>query len=247
MLISRPSRPGRDVWRRIHPLSLLSVSAGILALAFVFLLIFTVCGHVGAIVFASALTAAAGVIFTGAATLHSQARDRAFKLLESSVEDAELFAAMKAVRDFFWRCRRDNLPIAVFARFIYDKDIEAVPEHCRAAVIEIEGNERSADILEAVFIVGNFFEQLAIAVKFKEVNEGILYEFYCGMLYRSYLYMREFMPILRNDDQLVSHSHGAAQLPELFTTVQWIFDRWAPCYEAEYNVDPARFDAADIG
>ena len=137
------------------------------------------------------------------------------------------------------------MSIAAFARLIYTEGIEDLPEKYRAVLTDTQGLERTTDVFKAVFSVGNFFEQLAIAVKANEVNEGLLYDFYCGMFYRSYMYMRDFMPVLRNDDRFPDHSHGQAQLPELFATVQWLFDRWKPCYEAQFKVDPALFDAAN--
>ena len=193
------------------------------------------------IVLSSASIAIGGVVFTNAASLHSQRRDRAFAFLAKSVDDETFFAAMRTVRNVYWTARDAQLPISAIAANIHHLELERVDVNLRAPLQALFAEYEPDVINQAVIEVGNFFEQLAIAVKHRETNEDMLYDFYCGMFWRSYLYLVDFMPMIRNLPNVPGHSHGEAELPEIFSSLDWLFARWAPRYERRFKLDRATF------
>lgn len=96
--------------------------------------------------------------------------------------------------------------------------------------IYLSEKEENQKFIEALFEVGNFFEQMAIGVKCHEVNERGLNEFYCGMLIRYWESTRNFMPMIRNVPLLPNHRHGKTQRPEIFINVEWLYSRWQSGY-----------------
>ena len=195
----------------------------------------------GPYILASALLAISGIFLTSAVKLHSEARDEAFKVLRQSTDDTNLYKHMRVIRDFDRTLKESQISPSDFAPYLYD-DINTcdnpkiIKIHNNFLSNQTSNNQR-ADIVVSIFKVGNFFEEIMIAIEQKEINETMLYEFYNGMFIRFYSQIRHYLLYLRNDPSANInhvHSHGATRVPELFVGLDKLWERWAVRYSNDF-------------
>jgi len=164
-------------------------AAAIVTLLFGLLLIagFIVAHADTKLVVGSAFLVTAGVIFTAAVKLHSD--DRAYRFLAENVNSAELLAALS----FIARLRALNGG-AISTEQAMELYTSRDPD-CRKVTQKIQ-------------IACNFFEEMAIAIRSRQINEFIVQEFYAGMLYRAGNFVMPMLPIIRNEPPISGHPFG---------------------------------------
>ncbi len=156
--------------------------------------------------------AVAGFLFTAAVKFHADARDRAFALLLEFQKDKHINNAMRNVGIFF----KLNQGLDV------NTVIQLYDSH---GMHEIK-------LRKDIDIIGNFFEDMAIAVKCKEINEEILEEYFNGMFIRYYSHIKNnnILLVIRNDPPIVNSPYGDTRTPEVFYNLDKLYDRWWPRY-----------------
>jgi hypothetical protein len=82
--------------------------------------------------------------------------------------------------------------------------------------------------------VCNFFEELAIGVRSRQINEFIVKEFYQGMLCRVAQFVEPWLPVVRNSPLVERHPFGSVSKPEVYENMFWLHERWSPTYRAKY-------------
>ena len=160
----------------------------------------------------AAAGAVAGFLFTAAVKFHSDARDHAFKLLTAFLENNELNDAFRNVGIFF--------------RLNQGLDVNTVIQ-----LFNSHG-KHEIKLRQDIYRVGNFFEDMATAIKYKETNESILEEYFNGMLARYYQYMRDnnIFRVLRNNPPIANSPFGGTWRPEVFYNLDKLYERWWPRY-----------------
>lgn len=156
----------------------------------------------------SAVAIVIGVLFNGAVKLHSEMRDRAFDLLLINRKDKIYREASSNLATFF---RVNNC-------LSRDDIIQIYKSHDKYVV----------KIRQSIMVVGNFFEEMAIAIKYKEVNEQILEEFYHGIFLRFYGRISPFLPILRNEIDPKISPWGDIIRREVYCELDYLYERWKP-------------------
>ena len=134
----------------------------------------------------AAAGAVAGFLFTAAVKFHADARDRAFALLVEFQKDKDLNKAIRNVGIFF----RLNQGLDV------NTVIQLYKSHDRYAI----------KLRRDIDLIGNFYEDMAIAVKCKEINEEIIEEYFKGLLIRYCVHMRNnnIFLVLRNNPPIAN-------------------------------------------
>lgn len=162
----------------------------------------------------SAALVAAGVMLTAAVKLHSEERDRAYRLLTENQNSQEFLRAML----FIARFRALNGQVtSVQARDVYTS-----------------GREDHRQVIIQIATACNFFEEMGIGVRSQQINEYIVREFYIGMLYRVGNFIAPILPIIRNDPPLSGHPFGDVAKPEVYENMVWLYDRWGHIYVRRY-------------
>lgn len=162
---------------------------------------------------ASAFLITGAAIFTAATKFHSEERDRAFKFLNEYSNNKELLDAL----GFVGKVINKNEKIT----------------HEIAKNIYLSSDFRDEAFKKKMFFVYNFFEEIAIGIRFKQINEDIIKEFYSGMLYRFYNYTSVFLPIIRNSPTSIeNHPFGKTLRPDMFVNVDWLYIQWKDFYES---------------
>jgi len=226
------------MWRHISP-SLLVYLAIVLtcgAIGISIIGFFIVKNNPGIFVLASALFAISGVILTSAVRLHSEARDAAFGILRTSSYDKELHVNMRVIRNLKTRLEKENIEIQEFAKMAFQQSISYDD---RRAVHDVysEYYLKDLDFIKSIYVVGNFFEGLSIAIRQREINGDILYKYYVGMFVRFYSHIRIYLPYLKNSPEYKiqhRHPHGRTYLPELYEGLEYLYDIWMPKYQEDY-------------
>lgn len=160
----------------------------------------------------AAAGAVAGFLFAAAAKFHADARDRAFALLVEFQKDKDLNNAIRNVGTFF----RLNQGLDV------NTVIQLYNSHGRYEI----------KLRRDIDLVGNFFEDMAIAVRCKEINEEIIEEYFNGLLIRYCVHMRNnnIFFVLRNNPPIANAPFGDTRRPEVFYNLDELYDRWWPRY-----------------
>ncbi len=164
------------------------------------------------LVLISAIALLIGVLVTQAIVLYSGVRDRAFALLTANRDDKE------------WReASRD------FGGFIIQCKGQLSADFCRTWWQPAD--EEHKKIGRAIRFIANFFEEMAIGIKFGEMDEALLQEFYIGMFVRFYDYCKPLWPIMRNDPPSEDCPYSDKAMPEVYCNLDYLYGRWKPKYE----------------
>lgn len=157
----------------------------------------------------SAIAIIIGVLLTSAVTLHSQMRDRSFELLKANRDDKNYKDSMGKI-----------------VRFLKDH-----PDLSKQEIVKLYVSTETNDIAlcEAIKTVGNFYEEMAIAIIHKEVNEPLLRDFYIGIFVRFYQRIQPFLPVIRNE--VDEHPFGIKPRPEVYIRLDELYERWHPIYQ----------------
>lgn len=195
--------------------------AGCLALLFTFI----VDADSSRVNAASALLIVGAAFFAAAMRFHSEERDRAFKLLGENPKAQEILDTLNYV----------GRVITLNGRFNTKS----------ATQVYISPDKGDREFVRKLFLASNFFEEIAIGVKYRQINEDISREFYAGMFCRCYVATSAFYPVIRNyPERIEKHPFGQAVRPGIFTNVDWLYDRWRPYYDAQFTYDEAQATAA---
>ncbi len=145
----------------------------------------------------AALIAIIGILFQGAFSLHTHMRTKAMEVLRDSRKNENYINAVKAFRQFL-KSRSDLKPCAI-EEFIYAPD----PEEKQA--------------ISNLVIIANFYEELAIYIKYKEVYEPILEDFYKPSLLKFCSDIKDWIQPLRS-------YYGS---PLVFCNMEALYKYWA--------------------
>lgn len=154
----------------------------------------------------SAIAIVIGVLFNAAVKLHSEMRDRAFNLILTNRLDEKYQKAATIFGEFLHNNR--NVTVDVIANMYksndaYDKKV------CRS-----------------VRLLGNFYEEMAIAIDYKEVNEPMLADFYVGMFIRFYEEIRIFLPVIRDEMPAQLSPRGTGARREVYCKLDDLYRKW---------------------
>lgn len=155
----------------------------------------------------------AGILFTAAAKFHSDARDRAFALVSAFRNDTELDSAF------------NNIGLLFRLNKIFDID--------DLTKLYNSQGKNEIQLWKDIYIIGNFFEDMAVSIIHMEVNEDILEDFFGGVLIRFYLNMsaNNFFTIMRNNPPIANSPFGNTRRPEIFININTLYYRWKKRYE----------------
>lgn len=151
----------------------------------------------------SAVAIVIGVLFNGAVKLHSEMRDRAFTLILTNRQDKAYMDAIVFVNEFF----RNNTNLSADAIAAMYKSKE----------------ENDKNLCKNIRLVGNFYEDMAISIKYKEVNEPIIEEYFIGIFIRFYEKIEDFLPEMRR----VWPPDTASRI-EVFCELDELYRKWKP-------------------
>lgn len=177
------------------------------------------------LVVGSALFVAAGVIFTGGVKLHSEERDRAYRFLTENAGSADLLKSLGFITRF--RKANDHLLTVEVATIIYTTD----HRECKA-------------LIDSINVACNFFEEMAIGVRSRQINEYIIKEFYIGLVCRIGEYINPILCVLRNCPKISGHMYGDVEKPDVYCNMFWLYKRWAPDYESYQEPQQGVFQSA---
>ncbi|AZO22713.1 MAG: DUF4760 domain-containing protein [Mesorhizobium sp.] len=195
----------------INSLSLYVMSS-VLMLLGIFIFVAAISRHDKDLVTAASIfTAGAAAVFAVAAKFQADERDRAFRFLTENVNSKELMTSMH----FVGRIINSN------------NDIDAL----LARNICVSRDTNDVALISKITYVYNFFEEMAIAVANKQVNERILRDYYVGTICRFTESTVVFLPIMRNFPEIIEgHPWVKRQRPDMFVNAIWLYVRWRPYY-----------------
>lgn len=155
--------------------------------------------------------ASVAALLAAAVKFQAEERDRAFKFLTENTNSKELIASL----GFVGRVITKNE--------IFDESV--------AVAVYTSRDPRDKEFLAHVTNVYNFFEEMAIAIKNKQVNERIIKQFYAGPLCRFGDFTKVLLPIIRNHPEIIpEHPWGEKKRPDAFVYAEWLHERWTPYY-----------------
>ena len=203
----------------------------ILALAFVPLvggIALLIGAGTGYAIVVSALFVLAGVFINTSVKFHSDMRERAIAFIDKSKTDTKLFSSFKGLRNLGTYCLLYDLDPAEIARRCFRQGAKPFV-HARGGTIDPD------QILEDFYRVGNFYEQVHLAVSCRDANEHILFEYYGGVFIRHYRILSAFLPQARNTGRSQDHPLGPIAALEMYTGIETLFKRWHPRYLRAYG------------
>ncbi len=157
----------------------------------------------------SAFVLVIGFLFTAVVTLHSKMIDQAFKMILTFRNDKDYHDATHYLGYFF----KANKNLTV------------------DDIIEIFTDDRYMKVRVSLYKVANFYEQMAIAVKYREINEPITEEFFIGIFIRFYETTKDFFPVIRNQVDVDPRPFGAVTRSEVYCEIDNLYKKWKPRYE----------------
>ena len=172
-------------------------------------------------------SAVAGFLFSAGVTLHAHARDRAFNLIQIIPKDKELGAAFKNVGAFF----------GLNNKGLDESDVIKLYNLQSNNAIKLRGD---------IILVGNYFEDMALSILYKEINEEMIENSFRGTFVRYYEYIRDnhILEVLRNNPPMNKSPFGKTIRPELFCNLDELYGRWGPRYRRSVDKllkkDPAQ-------
>lgn len=120
----------------------------------------------------SAGSAISSFLFISGANIHTQLRDRAYKYLENIKQNEKLHKSSKIVMDFINANKDKN--------------------HTYHNVLQMYNSSKEGkEVIESIRILSNLYEEMAIAIKYKEVNELLLKEYYRANFISFYKQLRD--------------------------------------------------------
>lgn len=167
------------------------------------------------------LTIAAGAVasflFTSGVKLHAEARDRAFKVIAVFRKDPELEAAFQNVGAFF-----------KLNKVLDEKDVIQLYNSRSKNAIKLRGD---------ISLVGNFFEEVAIAILNREINEAMVQASFSDTLVRYYEYMRDkhILKVLRNNPPIDNSPFRKVRRPQIYCNLDELYKRWWLPYKEFYD------------
>ena len=155
----------------------------------------------------SAIVVLIGVSITQWIKLYSESNDRAYSFLLQANINTELNKNITLITPFI----REN-PIIKKQVFI---------DLCKSSSPE------DKDTLLATLWVADYFEQMAIAIKYEQVNEILLRDFYIGIFIRFYRAIKNLIPLVCNNPPEPNNPFGKETRPEAFNNLDWLYRRWS--------------------
>jgi hypothetical protein len=159
---------------------------------------------------AAFLAATAGWLFSNAVTGSTRMRDKTFSYLNRITFDRAMSANSTELSRLWKEENIDDILV----------DEIKLTEY----FIENYSNGRIINLLKEL---GNVFEEMALAVKFKSVDEAMLF---AGLQDYIGLYLTRLSPFLkyfRNIPLIDGHPYGKYASEEIFAEVIWLGRRWA--------------------
>lgn len=210
--------------RAANPTSLL-IAAAVLLLVLIFLLHRLDWDIKNNAVMISAFVAIVGFLFNSSVKLHSELRDRTFDFLKMNRESGEYLDACRFLGQYF----NEHASITPEeAKLLISKETEDQETEDKGQ--SAKGPDY-AELRKHLYIIGNLFEEMALAIKYKEVTESILADFFMGIFIRFYENAGPYIVVLRNPKTLPDSIYGERERPEVFCTLDDLYKRWKPRYE----------------
>jgi hypothetical protein len=153
--------------------------------------------------------AIAGYLYTSAVNLHTQRKDEAFQFLTRVDHSESFLRAIGNVNRFF-------------------ESNEALSQEQIIEIVTPGGSEKFRTIQDDIRRVANFYEEMAIAIKYGHVQEELLEEFYSGLLIKFYESFKNFLPELRK----------LKKREDLYCNVVALHSHWLPKYEKLFCEPP---------
>lgn len=223
--------------KQITPAKLMLVSASLLGICLILVFLYFFYSELDEnkkqsfIIFISALVAVSGFLLNASIKLHSEMRDRAFQLIISSRENPVYRNAFRYGMKFL---RKE----ASKREFKSEKVVALVDG--KDGDVELKFIERNADgsgkvitrpisneeMRGYVSTIGNFFEEMAIAIEYKEVYEPLLLDYYHSILIPYYDLMKpKILPAMRGI-KYSSINKGKDDRKSIFENIEWLYKRW---------------------
>jgi hypothetical protein len=160
-------------------------------------------------VIVTALVLISGFLFNSAIKLYSETRDRTVDFITENRRN-----------DHFKICSRafGNLMTSFHDSFndktdFSDKDINKV----------LAWESQGISFKEAVLTLGNFYEDMAIAIKYGQAAEPMLEDYYLGMFVRFFNTAKFFLPVIRNSQPVLR--------PDVYREMEDLYTKWKPKYD----------------
>ena len=194
----------------------------------------------------------ASFLFNSAVSFHSQLRDRAFNMMITAGRNKQFLVHIGRALRFFLDCK-GTVPTSAQIQFIIAAPPTGVGEKDRsqsettppAAANEeatsqlqrtaLNDQKLAAEVKRSIYSVANFFGEMAIGILMKELNEGLVREFYIGMFIKYYDDFEPFIRVIRNiggEYNFKDLNYPVYERPLAYVNFEWLYRRWSPRYRA---------------
>jgi uncharacterized membrane protein len=176
--------------------------------------------------------AIAGFLFNSAVKLHSETRDKTFNLLITTGN-----TDFREKSDFYWQFRRtfphEKLTAediqCILAEGNYKSKNTVKRTSSRFRNSTYSGKKKIVELKNSMFYTANFFEEIAIAIRQRDISEPTLREFYNSMFGQFWGFFEPFLKVVRNKNEefkFVGLDYNVGERPEAFKNLEWLANRW---------------------
>lgn len=203
------------------PAVFLCIAAGItlLLLLWVLMIWWTDITFTDLSIFLSAHVLLAGYFLNSAIQMQSRVRDRTFEFMSENRGSPDFVRSTYIINNFIIRnekrIERKNISIQEVSDFL------------------ASGERDVAEVRNAIRLLGNFYEEMAISISYREVSESMLRSYYADMLDQFMKGLRVFLPAICNDPPIPGSRYGRESRPNTFSNAVALHARWEAIREAD--------------
>ena len=191
----------------------------------------------------AAAGAVAGFLFNSAIKFHSEMRDRAFDRMESATRDEQFLKEIGTVFGFIRKYDAESLTNKQLEYIVAARISALDKEESQDAgegEEEAEGKTPYNDPIlaaktkKAFYLVANFFDEMAIGIYAREMNEVMLRDFYIGIFMRFYDQFQHFIPVIHNIGKkyrFEEHDNYPIVEKVSYLRLPWLHKRWDSVYK----------------
>lgn len=219
-----------DTWSRLldrwiantaTPAVFLCIAAGITLFLFFWILMiwWTNLTFTDLSIFLSAHVLLVGYFLNSAIQMQSRVRDRTFEFMSENRGSPDFVRSTYIINNFIirneGRVERKDISIQEASDFL------------------ASGERDVAEVRNAIRLLGNFYEEMAISISYKEVSESMLRSYYADMLDQFMKGLRIFLPAICNDPPVPGSRYGRESRPNTFSNAVALHTRWEAVRKAE--------------
>lgn len=164
-------------------------------------------------VLVTALAVISGFLFNSGIKLYSETKDRTVHFLLENRRSED-----------FRKCSRSFGKLMESFHDTVDDNRRKNPAEMKK-IMDWENN--GITFKESIRVMGNFYEEMATAIKYKQVSEPMLEAFYMGMFVRFYDTAKHFIVFFR--------AGVPFERPDVYREAEGLYNKWSPRYQKYCN------------